>query len=64
IIQVLGHEVRPITQSEFDSLKSEKLQTWLTDAKTAATITKTDNFAQYIPTEPALAEDEIIFPGN
>jgi peptidyl-prolyl cis-trans isomerase D len=64
IIQALGHEVRPISESDFETLKNNKFEKWITDAVAKAKVVKVDNYAQYIPTEPALTTDEIIFPDS
>jgi peptidyl-prolyl cis-trans isomerase D len=64
IIQALGHEVRPISESDFDTLKNNRFEKWITDAVAKAKVVKTDNYAQYIPAEPALTSDEIVFPAS
>ena len=62
IIQVLGHEVRNVSQTELDSLKTAKLTTWINTQMAAVKITYADNFLTEIPTEPSLKVEDFIFP--
>ncbi len=54
IIQVLGHEERPLDNSTFEELKSTTFTKWLTEQQEAATITKIDDYASLVPSEPDL----------
>lgn len=54
IIQVLGHEVRPLNASEFDSLKQQKFSEWLQDEASSEKVTRYDLWQANIPTEPVL----------
>jgi peptidyl-prolyl cis-trans isomerase D len=62
IIQILGHEVRPVSQTELDSLKADKLSAWLSTQMAAVKVTYADNYLQVIPLDPALKEQDYIFP--
>lgn len=55
VIQVLGHDVRNLTSTQFDTLKSKTFQDWLTAATKAASITQYDTvWKAKVPTQPAL----------
>lgn len=54
LIQVLGHETRPLTAAEQADAKSIAFSAWLTTAKSEAKITKNDIWKDRVPTEPAL----------
>ena len=54
IIQVLGHEIRPLTDSEFTTAVSTVFNKWLTDQRTGATIIVSDNWAGNTPVLPSL----------
>ena len=54
IIQVVGHEMRPLDANMLAQLKTAEFNTWLTGVKAKVTITKYDYYSQRIPTEPVL----------
>jgi peptidyl-prolyl cis-trans isomerase D len=55
IIQVLGHEIRPLDATAFSTLKSTTFNNWLTTANKATNITKYDTFWKTkVPTDPVL----------
>jgi len=54
IIQVLGHEVKPLTNSEFLQLKETKFSEWLDEMKAGDTIQRFDTWQNYVPTEPVI----------
>ncbi|UCH58262.1 MAG: peptidylprolyl isomerase [Anaerolineales bacterium] len=54
IIQVLGHENRPLTQSEYDTLKQQKFDEWLTELRTNSEVEIRDYWTERVPTEPTL----------
>jgi parvulin-like peptidyl-prolyl isomerase len=62
IIQVLGHEVRPLAQSDIDTLKADKLTAWITDQMSKVKVVYADNLSSLVPTEPALTDQDYIFP--
>jgi parvulin-like peptidyl-prolyl isomerase len=54
LIQVIGHEERPLTNTELSNLKDKTFQNWLDTAKTATTITKYDYWKEVVPSDPSL----------
>ncbi|HTX93011.1 MAG TPA: peptidylprolyl isomerase [Anaerolineales bacterium] len=56
IVQVLGHEVRPLTDTEYQTAVSTAFNTWLTDQRKAAKIVINASWTNYIPTSPTLEE--------
>ena len=56
IIQVLGHEVRPLTDSEFSQIKQQAISDWLAQAKAEAKVTTYDFWKNIVPTEPSLGQ--------
>jgi peptidyl-prolyl cis-trans isomerase C len=56
VIQVLGHENRPLSASDFETYKDNTFQDWLTTQEKASTITKYDKVWQAnVPTVPDLS---------
>lgn len=59
IIQVIGHEVRPLNGSQFINFKNTTFQNWLTDQVSKDNVIKFDNVWQNnIPVEPTLPPDQ------
>jgi parvulin-like peptidyl-prolyl isomerase len=54
IIQVLGHESRPINDSRRSSLQAEVFQAWLEAQRAEATIDIEPNWMEFVPTDPAI----------
>ena len=54
IIQVLGHENRPLTDSEFTQLKQRVISEWLIQARADAKISTYDFWKNIVPLEPSL----------
>lgn len=54
IIQVLGHEIRPLTDTEYKDAVTAALNQWLTDQRAGATIVVSDNWAANTPILPSL----------
>jgi len=50
IIQVLGHEVRPLTESEFSSLQDSKFNDWLKAQREATTVEIDETWRDVVPT--------------
>jgi peptidyl-prolyl cis-trans isomerase D len=54
IIQVIGREELPISDSQFEQKKQTALEDWLTTARKDAKVTIHDIWTQRVPTEPTL----------
>jgi peptidyl-prolyl cis-trans isomerase D len=54
IIQVLGHENRPLTDSQYNQIKQQAITDWLAQAKENAKITTYDFWKTIVPLEPTL----------
>jgi len=57
IIQVLGHEDRPFSADEYQSLREQKFQEWLDSLREEVEITIHDYWVDRVPTEPDLATE-------
>ncbi|MDP2975699.1 MAG: peptidylprolyl isomerase [Anaerolineales bacterium] len=58
IIQVLGHENRPLSEAEYQQLQDTKFQEWLAEARQATTVKIYDYYLERVPADPKL-EDEL-----
>ena len=56
IIQVLGHEVRPLTDQEYQTAVSGAFTTWLQDQSTKSKVVINSAWVNYVPTSPTIAE--------
>lgn len=56
IIQVIGHENRPLTADEYKNAVDTAFNTWLEEQRAAATIEEVSNWAEYVPAEPTLQQ--------
>jgi parvulin-like peptidyl-prolyl isomerase len=54
IIQVLGHENRPLTEAQYEQKRGEAFTTWLADQRKKADVKTYDIWKQRVPTEPTL----------
>ncbi len=54
IIQVLGHEKRPLSDAEYEQLRDDTFQKWLQEARDQADIEIIEGWQNLVPTEPAL----------
>lgn len=54
IIQVLGHQNLPLSDSQYQQKKGTEFTNWLTNARSQATIQKYDIWKQRVPAEPTL----------
>lgn len=54
VIQVIGHEDRPLSADQFTSQKQKAFDDFLTKLRESATITINDVWKTIVPTEPAL----------
>jgi parvulin-like peptidyl-prolyl isomerase len=57
VIQVLGHEVRPLTAQQLADEKTKAFQTWLDNAKKEKNVQTFDTWTSAVPTEPAIPAD-------
>ncbi len=56
IIQVLGHETRPLTAEEYNQARNERFQEWLDGQRASASIVIHDYWPDLVPTRPTLEE--------
>jgi hypothetical protein len=54
IIQALGHEVRPLTETEYNNAVTAAFTQWLTDQRTGTKIVVATNWTTNVPTLPSL----------
>lgn len=54
IIQLLGHEERPLTESEYTNLQATQFQDWLQKQKDAANVQTFDIWKDHVPAEPTM----------
>jgi len=54
IIQVLGHEDRPLTAAQYEQKKTTEFTTWVTDTRAQADVKTFDIWKERVPTEPNL----------
>jgi peptidyl-prolyl cis-trans isomerase D len=54
IYQVLGHEVKTLTDAELDTLKQTDFQKWIDDQKTAQNVQTFDIWKTRVPTRPTV----------
>ena len=55
IIQVLGHEERPMTTTQIENAKDQAFREWLQQVRDQADIETYDLWRKYVPTEPDLS---------
>jgi peptidyl-prolyl cis-trans isomerase D len=53
LIQVLGHEMRPLDDAAYQSARENALSQWLADATTGEAVVIPDNWLDYMPQEQA-----------
>jgi hypothetical protein len=56
ILQVLGHEVRPLTAQQYQDAVTAAFNTWLQDQRTNATIVINSGWTNLVPTSPTIAD--------
>jgi len=61
IIQVLGHEVRPLSSQEFITLRDTRYQEWLESAKENYNIEINDVWQDLTPADPTIPDDKRVF---
>jgi len=56
IIQILGHEVRPLTEQQYQTAVSNAFTDWLTQQRAASKVVISNSWSNYVPTSPTLAQ--------
>jgi peptidyl-prolyl cis-trans isomerase D len=56
IIQVLGHESRPLTEQEYTDAVSAAFAAWLQTERASAKVVINNGWANFVPTSPTLAQ--------
>jgi parvulin-like peptidyl-prolyl isomerase len=54
IIQVLGHEDRPLSAAQYEQKRSPEFSQWVTDTRAKADVKTFDIWKERVPTEPTL----------
>jgi parvulin-like peptidyl-prolyl isomerase len=54
IIQVLGHEDRPLSAAQYEQKRATEFTTWVTDTRAKADVKTFDIWKERVPTEPTL----------
>ncbi len=60
IIQVIGHEIRPLTDSAYEASRQKKFDEWLQTQQQDLEIEKYDLWMNVVPVEPTLPPDLIL----
>jgi peptidyl-prolyl cis-trans isomerase D len=60
IIQVLGHEMRPLTASQYNQAQQTEFQNWLQQGRQSSDVKTYDIWQDRVPVEPTLPPDLII----
>jgi parvulin-like peptidyl-prolyl isomerase len=56
VIQILGHEVRPLTDQQYQTEVSNAFTAWLTQQRDNSKVVINNNWTNYVPTSPTLAQ--------
>jgi len=56
IIQILGHEVRPLTNQQYQAEVGNAFTTWLTQQRDKSKVVVNNSWTIYVPTTPTLAQ--------
>jgi parvulin-like peptidyl-prolyl isomerase len=56
VIQILGHEVRPLTDQQYQTEVSNAFTAWLTQQRDNSKVVISNNWTNYVPTSPTLAQ--------
>ncbi|MGD0750226.1 MAG: peptidylprolyl isomerase [Anaerolineales bacterium] len=56
IIQILGHEVRPLTDQQYQTEVGNAFTTWLTQQRDKSKVVINNSYSNYVPTTPTLAQ--------
>ena len=52
IVQVLGHEMRPLADTEYQTAVSTAFDTWLQPQRTNSKVVINNSWTNYVPTHP------------
>ena len=61
IIQIIGHEIHPLTSSEYSSRLDAAYTKWIDDHKAEMNVKSSDDWQNYVPTEPTLPYNTVQF---
>lgn len=61
LIQVLGHENRPLSESEYNSLKADKFEEWLQQLRESSDIEIREYWSERVPETPELPAEIVEF---
>ena len=64
IIQVLGHEMRPLTPTEYEQYRQQEFEDWLSRTRLQAEVEILDYWAERVPLEPTLPPELSTLTGN
>ena len=56
IIQILGHEVRPLTATQYQTEVNNAFTAWLTQQREKSKVVISNSWQNYVPTTPTLAQ--------
>jgi parvulin-like peptidyl-prolyl isomerase len=56
IIQILGHDVRPLTDQQYQTEVGNAFTTWLTQQRDKSKVVINNSYTNYVPTTPTLAQ--------
>jgi peptidyl-prolyl cis-trans isomerase D len=59
ILQVLGHENRPLSDDRYQAVLFDAMKAWLAEQRAAATVVISDKWKENIPTTPGLSDAAI-----
>ncbi len=54
VIQVLGHEERPVAPIEFEQFREQRFREWLADNRLASNVEILDTWMNRVPTDPSI----------
>jgi len=56
VIQILGHEVRPLTDTQYQDAVTKAFTDWLQGQKSNSKVAINDSWTNFVPTSPTIAE--------
>lgn len=62
VIQVLGHEMRPLDQNEYQAVREQEFTKWLENIRESKTIEIFENWIDSIPLEPTIPPNQFPVP--